>query len=355
MKLRFDVAEEKDEDLKPIKAGRFCRDWNEEEDMDAVQDQLDAGEIDLDQAIELGRKLLAKHPENMEVHNYLGCRLWDAGLREEASEIWERGHLIGFALMPKNFSGRISWYELDNRSFLRVSYGYMLGLCHMELPKRALALANKLLRWNPSDNQGVRLLVGDLKMLAGDDDGAMKLFLKEAPHVPSLWYRAGLISLRRDEFVQACTYLRRGIAGNPYVAEGLTGRTLLADHLYWHASNLHGCDWALDYLESPVNDWDAKEIDFLDWVFNCADVLRERADHAEIQEGLTYERDFNKRGPFAERHTQHLAGIDDSLSKKLVRRVKNPWNEDVWPWEREAMDHPRQVRPAKGNETIRTA
>jgi hypothetical protein len=39
--------------------------------------------------------------------------------------------------------------------------------------------------------------------------------------------------------VAACTYLRRGIAANPYIAEGLTGRTALTEHLYWHASNVH--------------------------------------------------------------------------------------------------------------------
>jgi hypothetical protein len=31
--------------------------------------------------------------------------------------------------------------------------------------------------------------------------------------------------------VAACTYLRRGIAANPYMAEGLTGRTVLTEHL----------------------------------------------------------------------------------------------------------------------------
>jgi tetratricopeptide (TPR) repeat protein len=349
MKLRFDVVDDTDEDQKPVKAGRFSRDWNEEEGMDSVQDELDAGRIDLNEAIVRARKLLAEYPENMEIHNFLGVRLWDAGLRDEASEIWGRGHQIGYALLPHNFKGRISWNDLDNRSFLRVSYGHMLGLCHREQPKKSLALANKLLRWNSSDNQGVRLLVGDLKLSAGDYDGAMKSFLMEAPAVPTLWYRAGLIAFRRDDFVQACTYLRRGIAGNPYVAEGLTGRTLLADHLYWHCSSMYGCDWALDYLESPYNDWEAGEIDFLDWLFNCADVLVERAEHAQIQEGLTYEREGNKRVAYGERQARFHAGIDDRLSKKLVRRVKNSWNEEVWPWQRDAMAHSLKARQVRVN------
>jgi hypothetical protein len=46
--------------------------------------------------------------------------------------------------------------------------------------------------------------------------------------------------------------MRRGIAANPYIAEGLTGRTVLTEHLYWHASNVHGPEWAVDYLESAA-------------------------------------------------------------------------------------------------------
>jgi len=50
------------------------------------------------------------------------------------------------------------------------------------------------------------------------------------------------------------TYVRRGIAANPYIAEGLTGRTQINAHLYWHASTRNGPEWAADYLSAPVCD-----------------------------------------------------------------------------------------------------
>ena len=78
-----------------------------------------------------------------------------------------------------------------------------------------------------------------------------------------------------------CTYIRRGIAANPYIAEGLTGRTVLTEHLYWHASDRYGAEWAAEYLNAPSCDWTPKEIDFEDWVFNSAAVLKERAKLAE--------------------------------------------------------------------------
>lgn len=83
----------------------------------------------------------------------------------------------------------------------------------------------------------------------------------------------------------ACTYLRRGIAANPYIAEGLTGRTVLSEHLYWHASNVHDPEWAVDYLDSAACDWTPEEIDFVDWVLNASHVLKERAEMMALHEG----------------------------------------------------------------------
>jgi hypothetical protein len=56
-----------------------------------------------------------------------------------------------------------------------------------------------------------------------------------------------------------------------------------------------------------VCDWSAQEIDFVDWVFNSAAVLRERANLMEQHEGLT-----------------------DDLSKAMVKKSSQPlWGCDV--------------------------
>ena len=138
----------------------------------------------------------------------------------------------------------------------------------------------------------------------------------------------------------ACTYLRRGIAANPYIAEGLTGRTVLTEHLYWHASNVHGPEWAIDYLESAACDWTAEEIDFVDWVFNTAPVLKERAAMMALNEGLTYAWDAEKRAPYAQKSMASIDRIIDTLSKKMVHRVKNRWGDEIWPWDREGFRRP---------------
>lgn len=53
---------------------------------------------------------------------------------------------------------------------------------------------------------------------------------------------------------------------------------VLSEHLYWHASNMHGSEWAVDYLDSTTCDWTPEEISFVDWLFNASPVLKERAE-----------------------------------------------------------------------------
>jgi hypothetical protein len=83
--------------------------------------------------------------------------------------------------------------------------------------------------------------------------------------------------LREGDYVSACTNLRRGIASNVYIAEGLTGRTVLNEHvaLRPETSVLSTHLWVIDYLESAACDWTAEEIHFVDWVFDAAPVLKE--------------------------------------------------------------------------------
>ncbi len=134
--------------------------------------------------------------------------------------------------------------------------------------------------------------------------------------------------------MSACTYVRRGIAANPYFAEGLTGRTKIKKHLYWHASTRNGSEWATDYLSAPVCDWAAQEIEFVDWVFNSSAVLREWANLMELYDGLKYERDAVRHEPFALRSSHLIDELTDDLSLVMVKRIQNRYRLEIWPWER---------------------
>ena len=99
--------------------------------------------------------------------------------------------------------------------------------------------------------------------------------------------------------------------------------------------NSGGPDWATDYLSAPVCHWSAQEIDFVDWVFNSAAVLRERASLMEQHEGLTFERDAVRREPFALRSSYFVNEVTDALSIQMVKRIQNRYGVEIWPWERD--------------------
>ncbi len=141
--------------------------------------------------------------------------------------------------------------------------------------------------------------MGDIALLQGHHRAALQEYLKGAPHSPAHWYQATLIAYQEGDHMAASTCLRRGMAANPYKAEGMTGRTVLSEHLYWHASKVHGPEWAIDHLESAACNWTTEEIDFVDWVFNAAHVLKERAAWKALNEKLTCSWDAVGRTPYA--------------------------------------------------------
>jgi len=318
----------------PTQYGRFSRNWQDEETLDVLIDQLEAGRVTHKQALTQARKLEAAIPDNLEIQNFIANRLWALGLQDEAAEVYARAFRRAQAQIPKGYTGQITWSEVDNRSFLRLAHGTLLGLMRKRDGKAAMALAQQMLAWCPMDNIGVRFLLGDIALLRGDHHAALQEYLKGAPNSPARWYQAALIAFRQGNYVAACTYLRRGIAANPYIAEGLTGRTELGEHLYWHASNVHGPEWAIDYLESAACDWTAEEIDFVDWVFNAAPVLKERAAWMALNEGITYALDAEQRAPYTQKSMVFVDRITDTLSKKMVRKVRNRYGVEIWPWDR---------------------
>ena len=103
---------------------------------------------------------------------------------------------------------------------------------------------------------------------------------------------------------------------------------------------MHGPEWAVDYLDSATCDWSPEEIDFVDWVFNASPMLKERAEMMALHEGVTYERGAEKRAPYAQRSLDFIDRLTDTLSKKMVRRVKNRWDVEIWPWDRAGFQRP---------------
>jgi tetratricopeptide (TPR) repeat protein len=76
---------------------------------------------------------------------------------------YEAGFQIGELSLADGFDGVLPWGHIDNRLFLRCMHGY--GLCLWRLGQfgEALQVFDRMLWLNPSDNQGVRFLIDDVR------------------------------------------------------------------------------------------------------------------------------------------------------------------------------------------------
>jgi hypothetical protein len=98
----------------------------------------------------------------LDAHAHLGNFSFD-NLLENAIRHYEIGLRIGELSLGDGFDGVLHWGLIDNRPFLRCMHGY--GLClwrlgHFDTAKR---IFDRMLWLNPSDNQGVRFLIDDVR------------------------------------------------------------------------------------------------------------------------------------------------------------------------------------------------
>lgn len=161
----------------PTQYGRFSRNWQDEEALDVLIDKLESGQLSHKQALMQARKLEATTPYNLGIQNFIANRLRALGLQDEATEVYERAYKQSLADIHRSFKGQIVWIDLDNRPFLRLAHGTLLGLMRRRDKAKggeaAMALVKQMLAWCPMDNIGVRFPLGDIALLQGDHKAAM--------------------------------------------------------------------------------------------------------------------------------------------------------------------------------------
>ncbi len=105
----------------------------------------------------------------LDAHAHLGHLLFD-GRPEDAIRHYEVGVRIGELSLGEDFDGLLPWGLIDNRPFLRSMSGF--GLCLWRLGQfgEAAAVFDRLLWLNPTDNQGARFLLDDVRVGASWED-----------------------------------------------------------------------------------------------------------------------------------------------------------------------------------------
>lgn len=98
----------------------------------------------------------------LDAHAHLGNLAFDHAPKE-AIRHYEAGVRIGELSLGDGFDGVLPWGHIDNRPFLRCLQGFGLCLWRLGRFEEAQAVFDRMLWLNPSDNQGIRFLVGDVR------------------------------------------------------------------------------------------------------------------------------------------------------------------------------------------------
>jgi tetratricopeptide (TPR) repeat protein len=98
----------------------------------------------------------------LDAHAHLGNLVFDHSPKD-ALRHYEVGFRIGELSIGPAFEGLLPWGFIDNRPFLRCMNGFGLCLWRLGRFEEAERVFDRMLWLNPSDNQGVRFLIDDVR------------------------------------------------------------------------------------------------------------------------------------------------------------------------------------------------
>ena len=135
----------------------------EEPDSDSSaqsNDRRDAG--DADGAYQILMDICQADLRCRDAHAHLGNFCFERR-PEDSIRHYEAGYRIGELSLEAGFDGVLPWNRIDNRPFLRCMHGFGLCLRRLERFDDADRVFDRMLWLNPSDNQGVRFLTGEVR------------------------------------------------------------------------------------------------------------------------------------------------------------------------------------------------
>ena len=109
----------------------------------------------------------------LDAHSHLGNFVFH-GRPKEAIRHYEAGLRIGELSLGEGFDGLLPWGWIDNRPFLRCMHGFGLCLWRLGRFEEAERIFDRMLWLNPSDNQGVRFLTGEVRARAAWENSREK-------------------------------------------------------------------------------------------------------------------------------------------------------------------------------------
>jgi tetratricopeptide (TPR) repeat protein len=127
----------------------------------------DAGEVA--EAVKILKELCQADLRCLDAHSHLGKSAF-VHRPQDALRHYEAGLRIGELSLGDDFAGVLSWGHIGNRPFLRCMHGYGLCLWRLGRLDEAERVFDRMLWLNPSDNQGVRVLIDAVKAKTAWED-----------------------------------------------------------------------------------------------------------------------------------------------------------------------------------------
>ncbi|WBS02031.1 hypothetical protein OU994_27890 [Pseudoduganella sp. SL102] len=307
-----------------------------------ILDGHETGQLSDTEYLAALQQLLAQAPDFIDAHTQVAFYWYRQGKPEKALDAAQAGLAIANRQIPPGFAGRIAWHNVDNRAYLRMMHVAVLAHVRLGRHRDATALIEQMLLRNPSDNQGVRYLLGSEALRIEPQAGTVQehgrvieVLAEHADTYPPYWYELALAHLQHGRWAAAATALRRGFVTNPYIAEILGGNPDPKPHVAWHPDDTTLPDAARAYIDAYGAMWEADSghRPFMHWLFNHPEVMIERASVMACREALLWETDPDKRGDLLARVEELTARIDDSLSAAIVVQRETVGRRLVWPWE----------------------
>ena len=304
------------------------------QEFDRLLDERDAGQLSAKRYLDGLQDLAARYPWFMDVHAHLGFALLKQGKTRRALEACRQGTAIGEAAIPPGYGGVIEWGWLENRPFLRAAQGAVLCYLRLRQWRKALPLMERMLAWNPGDNQGIRHLIGSAYLRAGRLDEARAALETQDDNFPPSRYEKALLLLSEGNYEAAAINLRHGFVANGYIAEILCGMPDPLPLAIWHGSSYAQPALAQEYVQQYGDLWRRTPgaIAFLRWLHTHPKVMAERAAIFECKEALLWEHDFEHRRLIREREEALVNAMDDRLSAEIVVERADRNGHLVWPW-----------------------
>lgn len=198
--------------------------------------------------------IIQKDSHFIDAFNLLGNIELELGDYKQSKQQHKKALQIGEKLVPDSFDGRIRWGFTENRPFLRALHSVALDYVYESNYSQGVQLLERILTYNPDDNQGVRYLTGDLHFLQNTFKKAETAYKGNLDYPPYL-YSYGLLHYVLGNYVKAITFFRKGILSNIYLSDYLRMKVPLIPYEVWHATNFEMPETAYSYADLMTPKW----------------------------------------------------------------------------------------------------